>query len=86
MLLIGLQIDIDKAMQLRIDLVRYRLVEHVFVLSQALALYDAYAQQLCACDAKIEQLLAGLARFDASHAKARTKVPRARLSSTCTAP
>jgi transposase len=50
--------------------------EHVFVLTQTLALYDAYAEQLGACDAKIEQLLAGLARFDASDAKPRSKVSK----------
>jgi transposase len=32
--------------------------EHVFALKQALALYDFYTQQMCECDAQIEQLYA----------------------------
>lgn len=35
--------------------------EHVFALQQALALYDAYSQQLALCDAEIEQYLEQLA-------------------------
>jgi len=50
--------------------------EHLLVLSQTLALYDAYAEQLQACDTKLEQLLGGLARFEAADSKARTKVSR----------
>jgi transposase len=39
--------------------------EHVFALKQALALYDAYSEQLRACDAEIEQHYATLRpRFD----------------------
>jgi transposase len=50
--------------------------EHVFVLTQALALYDAYAQQLALCDAKLEQLLEGLARFEPKAAPKRSKVSK----------
>ena len=39
--------------------------EHVFVLRQALALYDAYTAQLAECDQQIEQLYAAVKpRFD----------------------
>lgn len=38
--------------------------EHLFALTQALALYDAYQQQLAVCDAKLEQMLARLHRHD----------------------
>jgi transposase len=50
--------------------------EHLFVLTQALALYDAYAQQLGQCDAKLEQLLAGLARFKATDTPKRSKASK----------
>ena len=50
--------------------------EHLFVLTQALALYDAYAQQLAGCDAKLEQLLAGLARFEPKAAPKRSKASK----------
>ena len=38
---------------------RYRR-EHVFALKQALALYDAYTQQIAACDAETEEYLSSL--------------------------
>lgn len=50
--------------------------EHLFVLGQAVALYDAYAGQIKGCDEKIEALLGSLARTQAKpegKGKARTK-------------
>jgi transposase len=38
--------------------------EHLFVLAQALAMYDSLAQRLAECDHKIEALLAGLGRCE----------------------
>ncbi len=38
--------------------------EHVFVLEQALAMYDSLAQRLTECDAKLQALLAPLGRHD----------------------
>lgn len=38
--------------------------EHLFVLAQALALFDAYQQQLDHCERKLEALLGALARHD----------------------
>ncbi|RQS55800.1 IS110 family transposase [Burkholderia sp. Bp8963] len=38
--------------------------EHLFVLAQALAMYDSLAQRVLECDAKIEALLAPLGRHD----------------------
>jgi hypothetical protein len=36
--------------------------EHVFVLAQALAMYDSLAQRLSECDAKLQALLTPLGR------------------------
>ena len=44
--------------------------EHVFALKQALALYDAYTEQVRECDAAIEQ------RFQAIKPVGRTRCPR----------
>ena len=38
--------------------------EHLFVLAQALAMYDSLAQRVLECDAKLETLLAPLGRHD----------------------
>src|SRR5246500_1391927 len=38
--------------------------EHLFVLGQALAMFDSLAQRILECDAKIEALLVPLARHD----------------------
>jgi transposase len=38
--------------------------EHLFALKQALALYDAYAEQLAECDRQLETMLADLARHE----------------------
>lgn len=38
--------------------------EHLFVLGQALALFDVYQQQLSQCEGKLEALLGALARHD----------------------
>ena len=38
--------------------------EHLFVLAQALAMYDSLAQRVTECDAKLESLLAPLGRND----------------------
>jgi hypothetical protein len=38
--------------------------EHVFVLAQALAMYDSLAQRLSECDAKLQALLTPLGRHD----------------------
>ena len=38
--------------------------EHLFVLTQALAMYDSLAQRIVECDAKLDALLAGLKRHD----------------------
>lgn len=40
--------------------------EHVFVLTQSLAMYDSVAQRITECDAKIEALLAPLGRHEVS--------------------
>ena len=50
--------------------------EHMFVLIQALALYDAYAQQLAHCDAKLEELLARLGRFEPKPLSKRSKASK----------
>jgi transposase len=50
--------------------------EHLFALEQALALFDAYQGQLSACDAKLESLLARMARHSATPTgKPRAKSP-----------
>lgn len=38
--------------------------EHLFALKQAVALYDAYAEQLAECDRQLETMLAALAQHD----------------------
>jgi transposase len=38
--------------------------EHLFALKQALALYDAYGEQLAECDRQLESMLADLARHE----------------------
>ncbi|MBB5421703.1 hypothetical protein OKW33_006535 [Paraburkholderia atlantica] len=38
--------------------------EHLFVLGQALAMFDSLAQRIVECDAKIEALLVPLGRHD----------------------
>lgn len=40
--------------------------EHLFALKQAVALYDAYAEQLAECDRQLEKMLAALAKHDDS--------------------
>jgi transposase len=50
--------------------------EHVFVLGQALGLYDAYAHKLAECDAKLEQLLAALACFEPQAGPKRSKASK----------
>jgi transposase len=47
--------------------------EHLFVLAQALAMYDSLAQRLLECDAKIEALLAPLGRQQIELAGARKR-------------
>lgn len=48
--------------------------EHLFVLGQALALFDAYQAQIGLCDAKLESLLEALRRTEASpEGKSRAK-------------
>ena len=47
--------------------------EHLFVLGQALALFDAYQAQMAGCDAKLESLLQCLSRFEAVPAARRSK-------------
>jgi transposase len=37
--------------------------EHLFALKQAVALYDAYAEQLSECDRQLEKMLAALSRY-----------------------
>jgi transposase len=37
--------------------------EHLFALQQAVALYDAYAEQLAECDRQLEKMLAALAQY-----------------------
>ena len=39
--------------------------EHLFALKQAVALYDAYAEQLAECDRQLATMLAALARHEA---------------------
>jgi transposase len=38
--------------------------EHVFALKQAVALFDAYSEQLCQCDRQLEKMLQELQRYD----------------------
>jgi transposase len=43
--------------------------EHLFALQQAVALYDAYAEQLAECDLKLQAMLAALARHEGQPGK-----------------
>ena len=45
--------------------------EHVFVLTQALAMYDSLAQRVSECDAKLEALLTALGRHDVELGRAK---------------
>lgn len=47
--------------------------EHLFALQQAVALYDAYAEQLAACDRQLETMLAELARHSGTPGKAKRR-------------
>ncbi len=51
--------------------------EHLFVLGQAVALYDAYQGQLAACDAELARVLASLAVTDARPPEAKRRARRA---------
>lgn len=50
--------------------------EHLFVLAQALSVYDAYAALLGECDAKLQQMLQGLAQFEPVASPKRSKVSK----------
>jgi transposase len=47
--------------------------EHLFALKQAVALYDAYALQLAACDRQLEKMLAALATHEGQPKPAKRK-------------
>jgi transposase len=47
--------------------------EHLFALKQAVALYDAYAEQLAECDRQLEKMLAALAQHDGEPDKPRRR-------------
>jgi transposase len=47
--------------------------EHLFALKQAVALYDAYAEQLAECDRQLETLLTELARHRGTPGKAKRR-------------
>ena len=51
--------------------------EHLFVLSQALALFDAYQIQVGECDKKLEALLQGLQRHTGAPAPAKSRAKNA---------
>jgi transposase len=51
--------------------------EHLFVLSQALALFDAYQIQVSDCDKKLESLLQGLQRHTGAPAPAKSRAKNA---------
>lgn len=50
--------------------------EHLFALAQALALFDAYAKALGECDAKLEEMLEALARFEPIATPKRSKASK----------
>lgn len=50
--------------------------EHLFVLAQALSIYDAYAKLLGECDAKLERMLEELARFEPNRSPKRSKTSK----------
>jgi transposase len=52
--------------------------EHLFALKQAVALYDAYAEQLADCDRQLEKMLATLARHEGQPGKPKRRGGRAK--------
>ena len=48
-------------------------VEHLFALEQAVALFDAYGEQLAVCDRQLESMLAALQQNDGEPGKAKRR-------------
>jgi transposase len=57
--------------------------EHLFALKQAVALYDAYAEQLSECDRQLEKMLAALARHEGQPGPPKRRGGRAKNAPQC---